>query len=257
MAGGCPTVVTVAGIRASGKQSRSLGNVALKFIRDSHEDPPGTASQPNGVDLFDEDPYEIMTLSKTKGVDYSLVLPFQPWSWRAMLNGMDDATLERIVGEGIVGIACKPIHHHYDHKRQHAARTLGRPFPAEAPVPVWDFVVTRADRTAVRFHPNLKSKKIEIKDLSAEVLRDGPRRGKGNSDGPGTYRRMLDLSYDEKGSFEKGVVAQAPASSSSAVAEELSEVWDDAVSDCGGTALAEDPRKRDAPAEESKWDVMD
>ena len=95
-------------------------------------------------------------------MDYEFVDPLQPWSWLSMLKAMQLETKERIVGDGITGISCKPIHGAYDHKRRHAANVLGRPFRTDAPVPVWDFVVTRKDGTAVRFHPNQTQTKIAI-----------------------------------------------------------------------------------------------
>ena len=105
--------VTKENVRASGRQTWSLNNTALKSIRDTHEDPPGTPTT-NGVDLFDQDPFLIKTLVRDKGMDYQLVEPEHPWSWRAMLNGMTDTTLERVVGSGITGISCKPMPQSYD-----------------------------------------------------------------------------------------------------------------------------------------------
>ncbi len=138
-------------IRASGKQAWAFNNTALKSIRDTNENPPGFPAV-DGVDLFDHDAYDIKTLHRTKGMDYDLRDPLQPWSWRSMLNSMVEETLEKDIGPGIVGISCKPIRGSYDHCRRNAAEKLGVHFGAGAPVPIWDFVVVRMDGSAIRFH---------------------------------------------------------------------------------------------------------
>ena len=127
--------------------------------------------------------------------------PEQPWSWRRVLNGMRPETLERVVGPGIIGICCKPIHGSYDQARRHAAKVLKIEYAADAPVPLLDFVVFRADGTAVRFHPSQTTTKINISDAAAAFETEGPSRGKGKSDGRGTYRRMEANNYQERGAL--------------------------------------------------------
>ena len=78
-------------------------------------------------------------------MDYTLGDPMQPWSWLSMLKGMQSQTRERIVGPDITDIFCMPIEGTYEHKK------VPVPFGEKVPVPLWDFVVTRVDRTAVRF----------------------------------------------------------------------------------------------------------
>ena len=204
-------VVSVADLRACPKQAWKLNSTALKSIRESGEDPPGhPVMQPGyGLELFDLDPFPIATLKRTTGMHYELTEPQQPWSWRGMLNGMNDATLERVVGPGITGICCMAMHGSYDHARRNAARELGVVFDnwsgrlgrweAAAPVPVWDFVVTRLDGTRVRFHPSLTNSRIGISDFAAPFERDGPQAGPGKSDGRGTFRRMEASNYHETG----------------------------------------------------------
>ena len=97
---------------------------------------------------------------------YELTEPEQPWPWRRMLNGMRPETLERVVGPGIIGICCKPIHGSYDQARRHAAKVLKIEYAADAPVPLLDFVVFRADGTAVRFHPSQTTTKINLWDAA-------------------------------------------------------------------------------------------
>lgn len=139
-------------IRACGRQPWALHNTALKSIRDTNENPPGFPttdavvlfSHGDGDAVVDQDPYQIMTLNRSVGMDYTLSQPLQPWSWRCMLNAMKDPTLDRIVGTGIVGVSVMPIQGSYDHARRYAAETLKKPYDEAAPVPIWDFVVTRS-----------------------------------------------------------------------------------------------------------------
>ena len=98
-------------------------------------------------------------------MDYTLAPPMQPWSWRRMLNGLKDATINRVVEKGITRIYLAPIKDSYDHKRHHAARKAERPYRPDAPVPVWDFVIERVDGTAVRLHPNATNNKVSIADM--------------------------------------------------------------------------------------------
>ena len=194
-------VVTVEDIRRSGSgtQRWALNNTALKSLRDSNEQPPGFPTGDGRVDLTNLDPCEVLTLHRTKGMEYELLQPMQPWSWRRMLAGCNNDTLERIVGPGVRRVLCMAIPKSYDHKRHHAARLANRQYRSDAPVPVWDFVVERTDGTRVRFHPNQTNRKIAVADYAFEFERNGPAAGRGRSDGPGTYRAMLWRTYNEAG----------------------------------------------------------
>ena len=197
-------VATVEDIRriGAGTQPWALNNTALKSLRDSNEQPPGFPVGDGLVDLTNLDPFEVYTLHRTVGMEYELQQPRQPWSWRRMLAGFIDATLERIVGPGVGRIVCMSITGSYDHKRHHAARLANRQYPPDAPVPVWDFVVERTDGTRVRFHVNQTKRKVEIADYDFALERDGPAAGRGQSDGPGTYRAMLANTHNEVGAFQ-------------------------------------------------------
>ena len=82
-------------VRDSGEHAWALSNTALKSIRDTHENPPGS-SITDAVYLFEHDPSQIKTLHRTTGMRYELREPEHPWSWRRMLNGMRPETLERV-----------------------------------------------------------------------------------------------------------------------------------------------------------------
>ena len=182
-----------------------MDNTALKSIRFQGESPPGTPLDWSGVDLTHSDPYPVLTVKRDKGPAFEMVEPQQPWSWRKMLNRFDDDTLTRIIGPGVTGVFCQPMGHpgasSNDHKREHFAKHGGVRFAdvdGEPPdVPVWDFVIHRGDGEGVRLHPNQTNKKVSISMLGAPILTaaDGPQAGRGLSDGPGTFQRMLAKTY--------------------------------------------------------------
>ena len=181
-----------------------LNNVALKWIRDSNENPPGTPTT-DCVDLTLTDPLQIGEIEKNSGMDYNFKAgETKPWSWRQMLAALNPAAKDLVLGSnpalGVVRITCAPVLGSYDHKRWHAARHLGRPYAEDAAVPVWDFFVTRTDGTAVRFHTSYSNNKVEVAKVSeaqaAHELPKPPKNGKGKSDGRGTYRRKTQGNYD-------------------------------------------------------------
>ena len=185
-------------------QPFKLNNVALKWIRDSNENPPGTPTI-DCVDLTLSDPFQIGEIEKNSGMDYNFKAgETKPWSWRQMLAALNPAAKDLVLGSnpalGVVRITCAPVLGSYDHKRWHAARLLGRPYAEDAAVPVWDFFVTRTDGTTVRFHTSYTNNKVEMKkvseDQAMEELPKPPKKGKGKSDGRGTYRRTTQGNYD-------------------------------------------------------------
>ena len=178
-----------------------LNNVALKWIRDSNENPPGHPTTAS-VDLTDTDPLQIGVIQKTTGMDYSFKQgETTPWSWRQRFAALTSEAKEKVLGcnprLGVVRITCAPVIGSYDHKRWHAALHIGRPYGEGAAVPVWDFFVTRTNGTMVRFHTNYSNNKVEVADLmDPRGLPGPPRKGKGRSDGPGTYRSKTTGNYN-------------------------------------------------------------
>jgi hypothetical protein len=146
------------------------------------------------------DPFQIGVLVRDRGMEYSFAPEqLQPWSWRAMLASFKERDREQILGfggEALVSISCEPMLSSYDHKRHHAAAVAGRPFDDGVKAPIWDFVVRRDDGVAVRFHPQLTSKKVEIASIAHAPLQEFPKAGPGKSDGPGTYRAYREGAYE-------------------------------------------------------------
>ena len=67
-------VVTMEQIRASGTQPWKLNNTALKWLRDTHENPPGIPTVPE-LDLTSQEEIMIQTLVEPGGQDYSFTAP--------------------------------------------------------------------------------------------------------------------------------------------------------------------------------------
>ena len=177
-----------------------LNNAALKYIRDTHENPPGVPTT-EYVYLTDAGPYQIGVISHPGGMDYSFTEEKEPWSWRQMLAGMTETAKTDILGDnprlGVTRIVCAPTFGSYDHKRCHASKKgAGRRFGDGVRPLVWDFFVTRTDGTTKRLRTNWKGQRVEVTDVdNPPKLPDPPRRGMGRSDGPGTYTRITKGNY--------------------------------------------------------------
>ena len=183
--------------RVEVKQAWALNNTALKWIRDTNED-EGNPVNPV-VELTPMDPLNVGVLDRGKGMAYQF-LPdqLQPWSWREMIASFKEDVKRQILGDaddGLVSISCEASLGSYDHKRHHAAKVAGKPYKAEAMVPVRDFVVKRASGTSVRFHPHQTNKKVDIASITNPPPSEHPNKGRGKSDGPGTYRRFVRAAY--------------------------------------------------------------
>ena len=156
-------LVSLEEINRSPKQDWKLNSTALKHIRAANEVDYSPVVE--RVDLFDTDPYDILTLSRTKGVDYSLGPPLQPWSWRGMLKSLREDTKRQIVGDGVIDVWCAPLPGSYCMKRQTALREIGTQIPPGATIPIWDFFVLRGDGVLHRFHPSYTNTKVGIQNV--------------------------------------------------------------------------------------------
>ena len=179
--GELPEVVTVEYIQSveSIQQAIKLNNTALKWIRDTHENPPGTPTVQYVALTQYHTAYQIGKLGRCKGEEYWWTGGTQPWSWLHMFKSMRPDDMNTIIGKGITDIFCKPVEESYDHKREAAAVKINRPFEKGAPVPVWDFYVRRVNGSVMRFHPNLTSNKVDIADGGRSYPMNPPDKGRG------------------------------------------------------------------------------
>ena len=93
------TVDQIRALRQTQQTDRKVHNTALKWFRDTQEDPPGqpTVSRVKVV----QDPIEIGVLDRDKGMAYTFVEnQSHQWYWRSMIASFSDDVLEQVVGEG-------------------------------------------------------------------------------------------------------------------------------------------------------------
>ena len=95
------TVLQLAAMPAM-PQRAELNNIALKWIRDTNERPPGCPLV-NYVDLTDHMTLHIGHIDAGKGVAYRFdeTKGLQPWSWLKMLKGFKPEMQSRIIGDGL------------------------------------------------------------------------------------------------------------------------------------------------------------
>ena len=194
-------------IAHKGTQGWRHNNSALKWLRDSNESPRGTPTVV-GVDLTPHDTIRFARLERTTGTAYAFSsTDTVSWSWKAMLAEFPTATLLELLGTdntrggGITSIRCEPLAGSYDHKRHHAAVQESNPFPACAPVPIWDFVVYNVAGHGFRFHPNQTNRKVSLSHVSTTPLADVPASGRGGTSGAGTFRACVQASYSRQTHF--------------------------------------------------------
>ena len=136
-------------------QAFATNTVALRWIRDCHEQPRGCPIV-GCVDLTKRDPLPVGVLDDPSGMKYNFRKDeTQPWSWRQMLAGMTEKDQCIVLGYprcGVVSVTCAPVRGSRVHNRWHAALDIERPFGKDAPVPVWEFFVYRIDGNIVRLH---------------------------------------------------------------------------------------------------------
>ena len=61
---------------------------------------------------------------------------------------------------------------------------------ADVQLPVWDFVVSRSDGSAVRLHPSWSNRRVKVFPVEGHELLVIPM-GLGQSEGAGTFRRYV------------------------------------------------------------------
>jgi hypothetical protein len=101
--------------------------------------------------------------------------------------------MKKIIGDGMTDTNCAHVAGSLDHKRDSAAKKNNKPFVERAAL--WDFYVLRVDCLVGRFHPHLLTNKISISDGLKDFPMSPPEKGRGQSDVPGTFKRMVAQAY--------------------------------------------------------------
>ena len=97
------------------------------------------------------------------------------WSWKEMASQLDVRPMAILVsGEdgrncGLVGCYVAPRPHSHDDRRHEKQRRHGKAL-LDARVPVWDFVIRRADGADWRLHPRRSTWKVETWIADAYML---------------------------------------------------------------------------------------
>ena len=164
-------------------------NAALKWFRHFLE-----SSEEKCIE-FVQDRYDVATLIHGKEEAFTFnTNEMVVWEWKEMVCQLNDESMQYVVNGpenrsgGLVGCSFSVRKHSYDHKRHRALRKAGQEPVTDQALMVWDFVLHRADHTAVRLHPQWSTTKIEsfpVQGYAQEV--EPPYAGKGKSDGPGTF----------------------------------------------------------------------
>ena len=194
-------------------------NAALKFLREVAE-----AANEDEVPCEDEmDIGKIQKPSRGGGQD-NMDYWFKDgetvkWSWHEMIAHMAPATRDLVVngsagrsgGLDRCALARRP--NSYSHKRCYAARAgqqHGRARAGEHQAE-YDFVVYRADGTALRFHPDWNKRTFPLYELSphAAPVR-APRQGYGGSWGEGCYKHYKELDKIGDGEFDSQQGSHVP-----------------------------------------------
>ena len=97
---------------------------------------------------------------------------------------------------GVVGCSFAVRPNSYDHSRHNMLNDTST--PSSVKLPIWDFVVHRADGTAIRLHPEWSKPRFPSFAAEGHVeVVQAPRAGLGRSDGRGTYRSYKTLANQE------------------------------------------------------------
>ena len=169
-------------------------NAALKYFRQVQEGAHHLVNGNQEQFVFPlHRPVQVRKVVHEKGTAYGFDMSDEgllDWNWQQMVAHLDDDSMRYVVEgpEGRSGglLKCTLTRRpgSYDHKRQVQTRHGER-------LPVWDFVLWRADGSSVRMHPNWKGIKVECAEGDVQQQEaPTPDAGLGMTDGPGTFRRM-------------------------------------------------------------------
>ena len=81
---------------------------------------------------------------------------------------------------------------------------------ADVQLPVWDFVVSRSDGTALRLHPSWTNRRVKVFPVEGHELLVVPQ-GLGKSEGPGTFTRYLKQDMVKEVRFDAARELKQPA----------------------------------------------
>ena len=126
-----------------------------------------------------------------------------------MIAQLTPAPLHKVVNGpdgrsgGVTGCSFATRPGSYDHKRS-AVIADATEAPAKIKLPIWDFVVHRADGSAIRLHPEWAKPRFPSFVAAGHIEEVAPHRsGKGKSMGHGTFNHYKAISTAEFMFFQK------------------------------------------------------
>jgi hypothetical protein len=191
-------------------QDWRLNNHALKWFRDTNENPPGipVVTAQDGVWFHNHDILQIGRLVRGPHGDawggtayeWATEAPTtEAWSWRELFLGMKPAALRSLLGaDPDNGVAQFGVVHvgGYDHKRAHAWKMQNRAIP-NVPV-IWDFILVLGDGSRKRFHTSATNRNVEMALVGHGVVQNPPRSGPGGTRGRGTFIELTRPNYQSR-----------------------------------------------------------
>ena len=188
----------------------SQHNVALKYFRGEQERLDDPFQSPS-LEFHASAPIAVAVIDHPKGMAWWFTGEWRQWCWHEMIAQLDDTSMEKVVNgfegrsRGLVGCSLAIRPGSYDHKRHHML--IETATNSKQRLPVWDFVLHRADGSGIRLHPQYKGTVVETIEEpghaeASVVVTVPPRRGLGRSDGPGTYKKYKDIGITDKMRFD-------------------------------------------------------
>ena len=179
------------------RDSYKQHNAALKYFRGQLEDTSDPQNS-NEIPLMHDTNHiipKIIHLTGERSQEWEWdETTLVAWNWKELVAQLDDESMELVVNGpqghsgGLVGMGFMLRPRSYDHSRQEQLPK------GSVMQPGWEFVAHRYDGSGIRLHPRWSHTKFQAYDMDThDVQVQPPRRGKGKSDGKGTYRKYLQL----------------------------------------------------------------
>ena len=186
-------------------------NLSLKYFREAAENKESPMSSFPLKFPFDGWVSTKAVVHEKEGMGYTFSDDVIWWNWHELVAQLETESMQYVVdgpegrSGGLIGCEFATRPNSYDHKRHHMMKMLKKN-PQDASgnkkvvqLPVWDFLIRRADGTACRLHPEYSNTWIECVEVGDdEITVNPPVAGLGCSDGPGTYKSKTLLPRSRK-----------------------------------------------------------
>ena len=172
-------------------------NAALKWFREVSEDPTFPFDSPSIEAPSGHAPCVVGSVVHGSGTDFDFDhIATREWYWVELVAQLDTTSRDIVFGESdeLVACSCAVRPSSYDHKRQAHHRSRGEPKPK---LPIWDFVIHRADGTRIRLNPHWSDAKVDAfhsDGFEQDVQK--PKKGLGAADFKGHFKAYQHMMND-------------------------------------------------------------